>query len=187
MTESTQHKLDRVRPPRVQITYDVEIGDAIEMKELPFVMGIMADLSGDRDPDAPLKAFKDRKFTEVDRDNLMDIMADIQPRVTFEADDMIAPAAADGTHPKTNVLLKFSNMNDFDPVKILNQVPQAAGVYRSRTLLHDLMSKVDGNDTLVDLLNQMLADPKAMGEVQKAVAAGKAELDKAAAAAAPKK
>lgn len=186
MTESTQHKLDRVRPPRVQITYDVEIGDAIEMKELPFVMGILADLSGDRDPDAPLKPFKERKFTEVDRDNLMDIMADINPRVTFQADDMIAPPAADGTHPQTNVLLKFSNMDDFDPVTILNQVPQAAAIYKSRTLLHDLMSKVDGNDLLVDILNKMLADPKAMGEVQKAVAAGKAELDKAAAAAAKK-
>jgi type VI secretion system protein ImpB len=187
MTESTQHTLDRVRPPRVQITYDVEIGDAIEMKELPFVMGIIADLSGDRDPDKPLKVFKDRKFTEVDRDNLMDIMSDIKPRVTFEADDMIAAPAADGTHPKINVLLQFSNMDDFEPVKIINQVPTAATVYKSRSLMHDLMSKVDGNDTLVKLLAQMLSDAKAMGDVQKAVAAGKAELDKAAAAAAPKK
>lgn len=187
MTESTQHTLDRVRPPRVQITYDVEIGNAIEMKELPFVMGIIADLSGDRDPDKPLKVFKDRKFTEVDRDNLMDIMADIKPRVTFEADDMLSPPAADGTHPKINVLLQFSKMDDFDPVSVLNQVPSTAAVYKSRTLLHDLMSKVDGNDVLVKLLAQILSDPKAMGDVQKAVAAGKAELDKAAAAAAPKK
>src|SRR3989344_6663391 len=84
MTESTQHILDRVRPPRVQITYDVEIGDAIEMRELPFVMGIIADLSGDRDPDKPLKPFKDRKFIETDRDNLMDVMADIAPRVALD-------------------------------------------------------------------------------------------------------
>lgn len=187
MTESTQHKLDRVRPPRVQITYDVEIGDAIEMRELPFVMGIIADLSGDRDPDKPLKIFKERKFTEIDRDNFMDIMADIKPRVTFEADDMLAPLAADGTHPKMNVLLNFSNMDDFDPVKIINQVPATAVIYKSRSLLHDLLSKVDGNDPLNKLLSQLLTDPKALGDVQKAVAAGKAEIDKAAAEAAPKK
>ena len=83
MSESTQHKLSRVRPPRVQITYDVEIGDAIEMKELPFVMGIMADLSGDRDPDREMKALKDRKFVEIDRDNFNDIMTDIQPRISM--------------------------------------------------------------------------------------------------------
>ena len=73
MAESTQHKLDRVRPPRVQITYDVEVGDAIEMKELPFVVGVMADLSGDRDPEKSMKALKERKFTEIDRDNFNDI------------------------------------------------------------------------------------------------------------------
>ena len=187
MTESTQHILDRVRPPRVQITYDVEIGDAIEMRELPFVMGIIADLSGDRDPDKPLKPFKDRKFIETDRDNLMDVMADIAPRVAFEADDMISAPGKDGTPPKTNVLLQFSNMDDFDPVKILNQVPAAAAVYTSRSLMHDLMAKTAGNDTLVKLLSQILSDPKALGDVQKAVVAGKAALDKAAAAAAPKK
>ena len=187
MTESTQHTLDRVRPPRVQITYDVEIGDAIEMRELPFVMGILADLSGDRDPDKPLKVFKERKFTEVDRDNLMDVMSDIKPRVTFSADDVTVPAAKDGTHPQINVLLQFSNMEDFDPVSIINQVPTAAAIYKSRSLMHDLMSKVDGNDTLVKLPDQLLADPKAMGDVQKAVTAGKAAADKAAAAAAPKK
>ena len=186
MTESTQHTLDRVRPPRVQITYDVEIGDAIEMKELPFVMGIIADLSGDRDPDKPLKVFKDRKFTDVDRDNLMDIMADIKPRVTFQAADMMAPPAKDGTQPQISVLLQFSNMDDFDPVKIINQVPTAAAVYQSRSRLHDLMSKIDGNDALVKLLAQMLSDGKTLGEVQKAVAAGKAELDKAAAGTAKK-
>ena len=66
----TQHLLSRVRPPRVQITYDVEIGDAIEMKELPFVMGVLSDLSGDRDPNTPLASVKERKFAEIDRDNL---------------------------------------------------------------------------------------------------------------------
>ncbi len=75
MSESTQHKLDRIRPPRVQITYDVEIGDAIEMKELPFVAGIMADLSGK--PEGPLPKVKDRKFVEIDRDNFNDVLASI--------------------------------------------------------------------------------------------------------------
>ncbi|MFN7662500.1 MAG: type VI secretion system contractile sheath small subunit [Alphaproteobacteria bacterium] len=180
MTESTQHTLDRVRSPRVQITYDVEIGDAIEMKELPFVMGIIADLSGDRDPEKPLHPFKERKFTEVDRDNLMDIMSDIKPRVTFQADDVTAAPAKDGTLPQINVLLQFAHMDDFDPVRILNQVPTTAGIYGSRRLMHDLMSKVDGNDTLAKLLAQLIADPKAMGDVQKSIVAAKAELDKAA-------
>ena len=73
MSESIQHKIGRVRPPRVQITYDVEIGDAIQMKELPFVMGIMADLSGK--PEEALPKLKDRKFVEIDRDNFGDVMA----------------------------------------------------------------------------------------------------------------
>ena len=87
--ESTQHKLDRVRPPRVQITYDVETGGAIEMKELPFVLGVMSDLSGK--PDQPLPALKDpkRKFVEIDRDNFNDVMKGMAPRLAYKVDNKI--------------------------------------------------------------------------------------------------
>src|SRR5947209_12482097 len=87
MPESTQHKLDRVRPPRVQITYDVEIGDAIVMKELPFVVGIMSDLSGK--PAEPLPPLKERKYVEIDRDNFNDIMKSIGPRLALRADNRL--------------------------------------------------------------------------------------------------
>src|SRR3989440_12847291 len=85
MPESTQHKLDRVRPPRVQITYDVEIGDAIVMKELPFVVGIMSDLSGK--PAEPLPPLKERKYVEIDRDNFNEIMKSIGPRLALRVDN----------------------------------------------------------------------------------------------------
>src|ERR1700693_5822475 len=84
---STQHKLDRVRPPRVHITYDVELGDAIEMKELPFVLGVMADLSGN--PDEPLPRMKDRKFVEIDRDNFNKVMEGMTPRLAFQVDNKL--------------------------------------------------------------------------------------------------
>ena len=87
MTESTQHVLDRVRPPRVQITYDVEIGNAIIMKELPFVIGVMADLSGM--PVDMLPPIKQRKFVEIDRDNLPAFMASIKPRVAVQVKNML--------------------------------------------------------------------------------------------------
>src|SRR5215470_16869381 len=85
--ESTQHKLDRVRPPRVHITYDVEIGDAIEMKELPFVVGVLADLSGK--PEEPLARLRDRKFVDIDRDNFADVMKGMKPRLAFKVDNKL--------------------------------------------------------------------------------------------------
>src|SRR5438445_7151075 len=85
--ESTQHKLDRVRPPRVQITYDVETGDAIEVKELPFVLGMLADLSGK--PEEPLPRLRDRKFVEIDRDNFDAVMRGMKPRVSFRVDNKL--------------------------------------------------------------------------------------------------
>ena len=113
--ESTQHKLDRVRPPRVHITYDVEIGDAIEMKELPFVVGVLADLSGK--PDAPLPRVKDRKFVEIDRDNFNAVLKGMQPRLAFRVDNKLTD---DDT--KLAVELRFNSMDDFDPEALVNQV-----------------------------------------------------------------
>lgn len=159
MSESTQHKLDRIRPPRVQITYDVEIGDAIQMKELPFVGGIMADLSGM--PEEPLPKFKDRKFVEIDRDNFNDVMASSNPRLVFQVDNKLVN---DGS--KLNVELKFSHMDDFDPVAVLKQISPLRKLYDARQRLSDLLTKLDGNDDLDKLIQDVVASTESMEELK---------------------
>ena len=144
----TQHLLDKIRPPRVQITYDVEIGDAIEMKELPFVVGVLADLSGDRDPNVPMPALKERKFAEMDRDNIGEIMAKIAPRLTFQCENVLT----DDDKDMLNLELTFNKVDDFDPVNVIKQVPTLDELYKTRTMLRDLLTKLDGNDTLDTLL-----------------------------------
>lgn len=166
MSESTQHKLDRVRPPRVQITYDVEIGDAIEMKELPFVMGIMADLSGDRDPDREMKPLKERKFVEIDRDNFNDIMADIAPRVAIRVPNKLG-GGENSEDSQLNVLLNLRHMDDFDPVQIIKQVEPMRKLYEARTRLNDLLGKLDGNDNLDALLRNVLENTEIRDELTK--------------------
>ena len=166
MSESTQHKLGRVRPPRVQITYDVEIGDAIQMKELPFVMGIMADLSGDRDPDREIKALKERNFVEIDRDNFNDIMSDIAPRVAMRVPNKLG--GGEGSEDsQLNVLLNFHHMSDFDPVKVIKQVEPMRKLYEARTRLNDLLGKLDGNDNLDALLKNVLENTEIRDELKK--------------------
>lgn len=149
----TQHLLDKIRPPRVHITYDVEIGDAIEMKELPFVVGVIADLSGTRDPDNPLAPVKQRKFAEIDRDNFNDIMSKTNPRLAFQVENALTD---DNT--ELNLLLKFQNMDDFSPVNVIKQVPGMAALYETRTRLKDLLTKLDGNDELDTLLTGVLSN-----------------------------
>ena len=141
MPESVQHKLSRVRPPRVQITYDVEIGDAVQQKELPFVVGVMADLSGKRAE--PLPAFKTRKFVEIDRDNFTDVMEAAAPRTAFQVDNELAK---DGS--KLNVELSFRRLEDFEPGSIVGQVPALRRLMEARNRLRDLLTKMDGNDEL---------------------------------------
>lgn len=150
--ESLQHKLDRVRPPRVQITYDVEIGNAIVMKELPFVMGIMADLSGM--PINPLPPMKQRKFVEIDRDNMNDIMEKISPRLAIRVDNKLA---SDDTH--INAELFFHSMDDFNPMQIAQQIEPLRHLYESRTKLKDMSSRMDGNDVLEELLLEIMTNP----------------------------
>ena len=149
MPESTQHRLDRIRPPRVQITYDVEIGDAIEKRELPFVMGIMADLSGQ--PSEPLPPVKDRKFVVIDRDNFNDVMNAIEPRLAIRV-----PNRLQANGDPLNVELKFHNIDDFNPVALIGQVPALAKLYEGRKRLRDLLTKLDGNDELDTLLKQVV-------------------------------
>jgi type VI secretion system protein ImpB len=159
MAESTQHTLDRIRPPRVQITYDVEIGDAIQMKELPFVGGIMADLSGK--PEEPLPKLKERKFVEIDRDNFNDIMDSINPRIVFQVANKLVDDDS-----KMNLELKFNHMDDFNPVAVLKQIKPLKKLYDARQRLSDLLTKLDGNDELDDLLQEVLQSTENMEELK---------------------
>lgn len=159
MAESTQHKLDRIRPPRVQITYDVEIGDAIVMKELPFVAGIMADLSGK--PEEPLPKVKDRKFVEIDRDNFNDILDSINPRIVYQVPNRLADDDS-----KLNLELKFNNMDDFNPVNVLQQIKPLKKLFDARQRLTDLLTKLDGNDELDKLLQDVVSNTESLEELK---------------------
>jgi type VI secretion system protein ImpB len=149
--ESTQHKLDRVRPPRVHITYDVEIGDAIEMKELPFVMGVLADLSGAVKPDEPMPRLRDRKFVEIDRDNFSDVMKGMKPRLAFRVDNKLTD---DDT--KLGVELHFQSLDDFSPERVAEQVEPLRKLIEIRQQLKGLLAKTDGNDRLAERLQEII-------------------------------
>jgi len=149
--ESTQHKLDRVRPPRAHITYDVEIGDAIEMKELPFVMGVLADLSGK--PDEPLPRLRDRKFVEIDRDNFDDVMKGMKPRLAFQVDNKLT-----NDDTKMGVELRFNSIDDFEPEQVARQVEPLAKLMEVRRQLTGLLAKADGNDRLSEKLREIIGN-----------------------------
>ena len=160
--ESTQHKLDRVRPPRVHITYDVEVGGAIENKELPFVLGVLGDFSGM--PDEPLPRVKDRKFVEIDRDNFDQVLAAMKPRLAYRVDNKLAN---DGS--KIGVELRFSSMDDFHPDNVVRQVEPLRKMVDARRRLSDLLSKMDGNDKLEQILNDIVKDSGAQKELSAAL------------------
>jgi type VI secretion system protein ImpB len=159
MAESTQHKLDRVRPPRVQITYDVEIGNAIEKKELPLVVGILADLSGK--PVNPLPKMSERRFVEIDRDNFNEVLASTAPRLAVQVDNSIS-----GDGSKLNVELKFNHFDDFDPVNIVKQITPLRRLFEARQRLRDLLTKLDGNDDLDKLLQEVVANTEGLQEIK---------------------
>lgn len=178
MAESTQHKLDRVRPPRVQITYDVEIGDAIEKKELPLVVGILADLSGK--PETPLPKMGERRFVDIDRDNFNEVLSSIAPRLAVQVDNTIS-----GDGSKLNVELKFSQFDDFDPVSIVKQVTPLRRLYDARQRLRDLLTKLDGNDDLDKLLQEVVANTDGLKEIKASLPEEAAPAAAPAAPAAP--
>jgi type VI secretion system protein ImpB len=147
--ESIQKKIGRVRPPRVHITYDVETGDAIEKKELPFVVGVLADLSGT--PEKPLPAVKDRNFAEIDRDNFDQVLSKCAPRLAFKVDNKLTD---DDT--RVGVELKFKSMADFEPQNIAVQVEPLRKLMELRSKLSNLRSSLYGNDKLESLLQEVL-------------------------------
>ena len=158
--ESIQQKLKRIRPPRVQITYDVEIGGAIEMKELPFVVGVLGDFSGQ--PVEPLPRLKDRKLIEIDRDNFDQVLAAQAPRLALRVDNKLSD---DGS--KMNVEMKFNNMMDFEPDQVVQQVEPLRKLVEARQRLRDILSKTDGNDKLEAMLTDLLKDPNAQKQLGK--------------------
>jgi type VI secretion system protein ImpB len=147
--ESLQKKVGRVRPPRVHITYDVQVGDAIEKKDLPFVVGVMADLSGM--PDKPLPPIAKRKFVAIDRDNVNDVMKKIGPRLAFKV-----PNRLNEDDTKLNVELRFESMDDFAPARIATQVSPLRKLLELRNSLANLRSSLIGNEKLDSLLQEII-------------------------------
>jgi len=160
MAESMQHKLDRVRRPRVQITYDVETGGAMQKVELPFVVGVMADLSGQ--PKEALKPLKERKFAAIDRDNFNDVLAKSAPRLAMKVQNRLT-----GEDNKLAVELNFKHIDDFEPARVAEQVGPLRELLDMRRRLTELMSKMEGNDKLEALLADV------MGNTEKAMALAK--------------
>ncbi|MCX8253651.1 Type VI secretion system-associated protein [Beijerinckiaceae bacterium RH AL1] len=153
MAQSIHDKLERVRKPRVHIKYEVETEGAVVQKELPFVVGVLGDFSGD--PTAPLKPFRDRKFTQIDRDNFDDVMARMTPGLELQVENTLTK---DGTD--LGVSLKFSKMDDFDPAAIVAQVPALANLLETRNKLRDLLAKADRSDNLESILEKILQDQR---------------------------
>lgn len=152
---SITKKLGRVRPPRVHITYDVETGGAIEKREIPFVVGVMADLSAQTDQALP--KLKDRKFTEIDRDNFDSVMAKQAPRLAFKVANTLTPEGG-----KLGVDLRFKKLSDFEPQNVARQVKPLNDLLELRTKLANLSSSLYGNDKLEDLLRDAITKTEAL-------------------------
>jgi type VI secretion system protein ImpB len=168
MAESTQHKLSRIRPPRVQITYDVETGGAIQKKELPFIVGVLADLAGQPDPEQPPPPrLKDRKFVEIDRDNFDAVLEAAAPRLALRVPDRLKKDSKE----MHNIVLRFSKMEDFEPVSLVKQIPVLNDLFVARNRLNDLLAKLDGNDPLEALLSDVLAHTEQQQELETEVTA----------------
>ena len=157
----TQKKLERVRPPRVNITYDVETGDAIETKELPFVMGVLADLSGQ--PTEPLARLKDRKFVEVTPDNFDDVLASMKPHVAFKVANKLTDDPSAG---QIAVDLNFRSLDDFSPDAVARQVKPLKELLDLRTQLSDLRGSLQTNEKLDEVLQATLGDAEKMNKLR---------------------
>ena len=169
MAESLQHKLDRVRSPRVHITYDVETGGAIEKKELPFVMGVFGDFTGQ--PEDPMPRLKDRKFVEVNPDNFNSVLAAMKPHLAYQVENKISDDPDAGG---LKVNLKFRSLEDFEPAQVARQIKPLADLMDLRTRLSDLRGGLQGNDKLDDLLQAALRDPSKLDQLKAEIAASKA-------------
>jgi type VI secretion system protein ImpB len=169
--ESTQQKLSRVRAPRVQITYDVEVGNAIEMKELPFVMGVLGDLTGQ--PEQPLAALKDRKFVEINPDNFDNVLKGMSPHLQFSVENKLSPDAKG----QIGVDLHFEKFEDFSPAAVAAQVGPLKELLDLRTRLSNLRGSLQGNDKLDQALFDAVSKTEELGKLRTDMGA-KGEGDK---------
>ena len=161
MPESLQHKLDRVRSPRVHITYDVETGGAIEKKELPFVMGVFGDFTGV--PEEPLARLKDRKFVEINPDNFDSVLAAMKPHLSFSVENKLSEDPEAG---QLGVNLRFRSMDDFEPANVAKQVKPLKELLDLRTKLSDLRGNLQGNDKLEELLQDALRNTEKLEKLK---------------------
>lgn len=155
---SIHDKLDKVRKPRVHIKYEVETEGAMVQKELPFVVGVLGDFSGD--PTADLKPFGDRKFVQIDKDNFDDVMARMTPGLNFRVENTLSE-----DDDEMKVQLAFNSLGDFEPAQVVDQVPALKKLLESRNQLRDLLSKADRSEELETLLENMLQDDAALKDI----------------------
>jgi len=156
--ESLQKKISRVRPPRVHITYDVETNGSIEKREIPFVMGVMADMSGQ--PEQPLPPLKERKFVEIDKDTFDKVLGQINPRLAYKVDNRLSE---DDT--RLGIELRFNSMADFEPAAVVKQIPALRRLLELRNALHNLRASLIGNDKLESILQEILKNHEAMQRI----------------------
>ena len=161
MADSTQKKLERVRPPRIQISYEVETGGAIEMKELPFLMGVLGDFTGQ--PTEPLPRLKDRKFVEVTPDNFDDVLASMKPHLAFTVENKLSDEA---DAPKLGIDLNFRSLDDFSPEGVAQQVKPLRELLELRRQLADLRGSLQTNDKLDEVLQATLGDAAKMDKLR---------------------
>jgi type VI secretion system protein ImpB len=159
--QSTQHKLDRVRSPRVHITYDVEVGGAIEIKELPFVMGVLGDFTGQ--PTEAMAKLRERKFVEVNPDNFDTVLAGMKPHVAFSVENKLSEDANAG---QLKVDLNFKSLEDFEPEQVAKQVKPLRELLELRTKLSDLRGSLQGNDKLEELLQDAITNTEKMEKLR---------------------
>lgn len=158
---STQHKLDRVRPPRVQITYDVEIGDAIELKELPFVVGVMGDFTGQ--PEQPLPKLKERRFVEVTPDNFDAVIESMSPHLAYSVENRLTSDPGAG---QLKVDLTFKSLEDFEPEQVARQVKPLQELLDLRTRLNDLKGTLQTNVKLDEKLVEVVSNTEALRKLK---------------------
>ena len=159
--DSVQKRLTKVRPPRVQMTYDVEIGDAMENKELPFVVGVVGDFGGNSDVEK--KRLKDRKFVNIDSGNFDEVLGGVEPVARFQVPNQLS-----GDDTSFNVELRFKAMSDFRPESIVQQVEPLSKLLEARSKLADLRNKLAGNDKLEDILSEVLSNTDKLASLKSA-------------------
>lgn len=168
--ESIHKKLEKVRPPRIHVAYDVEVGDAIETKELPFVMGVLADLTGQ--PTEPLARLKDRRYVEITPDNFDNVLESMKPHLSYAVENKLSEDPQAG---QMKVDLNFKSMDDFDPEAVARQVKPLRELLELRTKLADLRGSLQGNEKLDDLLINAVSDTEKMAKLRRELGLDKGE------------